>query len=81
MCFDAIMFFLLKIMHFCTFEFAAVPVGSGETLLRYFSGTVDLGTEMSSWCLLSAFLMWYNVPHPNTLAQMGLTGELMSAYL
>jgi len=47
---------------------------SGETLVRYFSGTVDRSQEMRNWCLLSAFLTWYSVPHPNALTQMGLTG-------
>jgi len=58
-----------------------VLIDAGETLVRYFSGTVDLSTDMSSWCLLSAFLTWYNVPHPKALAQMGLTGEFMSTYM
>ena len=59
----------------------AVLTGSAETLARYFSGTVDPSTQTSSCCLLSAFLTWYNVPHPKALAQMGLTGGVTSAYL
>jgi len=49
---------------------------SGETMQRYFSGTVDRSSETNCWRLLSAFLTWYNVPNPKALAQMGLTGEL-----
>ena len=57
-----------------------VLIDSGETLVRYFSGTADPSREMKSWCLLSAFLTWYNVPHPSALAQMGLSGDfIMSA--
>jgi len=58
-----------------------VLIDSGETLVRYFSGTADSSREMRSWCLLSAFLTWYNVPHPSALAQMGLSGDFMSAVM
>ena len=59
------------------FGFDIALTDSGETLVQYFSGTVDVNTEMRSLCLLSAFLTWYNVPHPNTLAEMGITGEFL----
>jgi len=58
--------------------FGLVLIESGKTLVQYFSGSVDLSADTSSWCLLSAFLTWYNVPHPKPLAQMGLTGEFTS---
>ena len=61
----------------CTVNLDLLLTGSGETLARYFSGAVDSSTVMNSWCLLSSFLTWYNVPHPKALAQMGLTGTLM----
>jgi len=61
--------------------FDTVLTDSGETLMRYFSGALDVNTEMRSWCLLSAFLTWYNVPHPNALATMGFTGEFISALM
>jgi len=71
---------LTSLMHI-NFDFDIALTDSGETLVRYLSGAVDVNTEMRSWCLLSAFLTWYSVPQPNALAEMRLTGEYVSALI
>ena len=63
-------------MLYVSFFRVGMLTDSGETMQRYFSGTVDRSSETNCWRLLSAFLTWYNVPNPKALAQMGLTGEL-----
>lgn len=48
---------------------------SGPVLTSYFGGRDLPGSSTEHSChLLSAFLTWYNIPHPKALRQMGLQG-------
>src|SRR6218665_3384985 len=48
---------------------------SGPVLTSYFGGRDLPGSSTEHGChMLSAFLTWYNIPHPKALRQMGLQG-------